>query len=133
VESDQKNYQDITELQLALLEVLWTRGEATVAEVQAELLEARGLAMTTVATLLSRLEKRGVVAHRTEGRQYVYRASVSREDVCESMVSALTDRLFRGDVTALMSHLLTASEISPGDLTEVRRMIERKTEDQNDQ
>ena len=127
VHSDQKNYRDLTELQLALLEVLWTRREATVSEVQAELLEARGLAMTTVATLLSRLEKRSVVAHRTEGRQYIYRASVSREDVCESMVSALTDRLFRGDVTALMSHLLTASEISPGDLTEVRRMIERKT------
>ncbi len=124
-------YQDLTVLQLALMDVLWDRGEATVAEVQEALLEERGLAMTTVATLLSRLEKRGVVTHRTEGRQYVYRPSVSRDDVCDSMLSALTDRLFHGDVTALMSHLLTASEISPGDLSIVRRMIERKTEDKN--
>ncbi|MCZ6916247.1 MAG: BlaI/MecI/CopY family transcriptional regulator [Gemmatimonadetes bacterium] len=131
--SDQKSYQDLTDLQLALMEVLWTRGEATVSQVQEGLLETRGLAMTTVATLLSRLEKRGVVTHRTEGRQYVYRPSVSREEVCESMVSALTNRLFRGDVTALLSHLLTASEISPGDLAEVRRMIERKTEDRHGQ
>ncbi len=133
MQSDLKSYQDLTELQLALMEVLWTRGEATVSEVQEDLLESRGLAMTTVATLLSRLEKRGVVTHRTEGRQYVYRASVSREEVCDSMVSALTNRLFRGDVTALLSHLLTASEISPGDLAEVRRMIERKTEDRHGQ
>ena len=129
--AEQHAYHDLTDLQLALMEILWDRAEATVAEVQESLMEDRGLAMTTVATLLSRLEKRGVVAHRTEGRQYVFRAVVSRDEVCDSMVSALTDRLFQGDVTALLSHLLTASEISPGDLAQVRKMIERKTEKQH--
>ena len=129
---NESTYQDLTDLQLALIEVLWEKGEATVAEVQEALLEDRGLAMTTVATLLSRLEKRGVVEHRTEGRQYVYRPLVSRDTVCDSMVSALTDRLFQGDVTALLSHLLTASAISTGDLARVRRMIERTTEMQHD-
>jgi predicted transcriptional regulator len=128
VTAEQHTDQDLTELQLALMEVLWERDEATVAEVQEALLEERGLAMTTVATLLSRLEKRRIVAHRSEGRQYVYRPLVSRDVVCDSMVSALTDRLFRGDVTALMSHLLTASAITPGDLARVRRMIEQSTE-----
>ncbi|MCH7490502.1 MAG: BlaI/MecI/CopY family transcriptional regulator [Gemmatimonadetes bacterium] len=110
------------------MEVLWEKGEATVAQVHEALLEGRGLAMTTVATLLSRLEKRGIVVHRSEGRQYVYEPLVSRDVVCDSMVSALTDRLFSGDVTALMSHLLTASAISPGDLARMRRMIEQSTE-----
>lgn len=126
--AEQHTYQDLTELQLALMEVLWEKGEATVAQVHEALLEGRGLAMTTVATLLSRLEKRGIVVHRSEGRQYVYEPLVSRDVVCDSMVSALTDRLFSGDVTALMSHLLTASAISPGDLARVRRMIEQSTE-----
>ena len=126
--AEQHAYQDLTELQLALMEVLWKKGEATVAEVHETLLEGRGLAMTTVATLLSRLEKRGIVVHHSEGRQYVYGPLVSRDVVCDSMVSALTDRLFSGDVTALMSHLLTASAISPGDLARVRRMIEQSTE-----
>ena len=129
--AEQHTYQDLTDLQMALMEVLWDRGEATVADVQASLLEERGLAMTTVATLLSRLEKRGVVAHRNEGRQYVFKPLVSRDVVCDSMVSALTDRLFQGDVTALLSHLLTESAISPGDLAQVRKMIERKTEKQH--
>ena len=128
MQTESHTYRDLTELQLAIIDVLWEKGEATVAEVQEALLEHRGLAMTTVATLLSRLEKRGVAGHRTDGRQYVYRSLVSRDDVRDSMVSALTDRLFRGEVTALMSHLLTASAISPGDLARVRKMIEQETE-----
>ena len=119
-------YRDLTDLQIDLLGVLWDRDEATVADVQDALMDTRALAMTTVATLLSRLEKRGVVTHRVDGRQYVYRAIVSREQVCDSMVSALTYRMFQGDVAALVNHLLTDAEISPGDLARVRRLISRK-------
>ncbi len=122
-------YRDLTHLQVDLLEVLWNRKEATVAEVQNALLGDRGLATSTVATLLSRLEKRGVVTHRADGRQYVYRAQVSREQVRDSMVSALTYRMFSGDVAELVSHLLTEAETSPGDLARVKRLIARKTEE----
>ncbi len=122
-------YRDLTDLQVDLLEVLWSREEATVAEVQEALLSDRGLATSTVATLLSRLEKRGVVTHRTDGRQYVYRAQVTRQEVRDSMVSALTYRMFSGDVAELVSHLLTEAETSPGDLARVKRLIARKTEE----
>ena len=123
------SYQELTELQLEILDVIWERGESTVAEVAEALLERRALAITTVATLLSRLQKRGVLTHRTEGRQYVYRPLVSRDEVRESMLSALTHRLFRGDVTALLSHLLTESQITSGDLERVKALIESKTRD----
>ena len=53
----------LTELQIAVMRVLWEKGEATVAEIWEALRPERGLAQTTVATLLCRLEKRGVVAH----------------------------------------------------------------------
>ena len=122
-------YRDLTHLQVDLLEVLWDREEATVAEVQEALLGNRGLATSTVATLLSRLEKRGVVAHRADGRQYVYRAQVTRQEVRDSMVSALTYRMFSGDVAELVSHLLTEAETSPGDLARVKQLIARKTEE----
>lgn len=109
---------------MAILRLLWARGEATVADIWEALHDERGWAQTTVATLLTRLERRGVVTHRVENRLYVYRALVTEEDVQHSMVSELTGRLFDGDVTALVSHLLTAQEMSPGDLARVRRMIE---------
>ncbi len=114
----------LTDLQADVMRVLWDRPEATVAEVHATLRENRGLATTTVATLLKRLEKRGLVAHRTEGRQFVYRAAVSEDEVRRSMVSELTERLFEGDATALVSHLLTERSIRSGDIERVKALIE---------
>lgn len=119
----------LTELQLALMRVLWERREATVVEVQEALEPERRLAQSTVATLLSRLEKKGVLSHRVEGRQFVYRAVVSEAEVRRSMVrelGVLTRRLFRGDVAALVSHLLTAQDVAPGDLSRVKALIEAR-------
>ena len=115
---------ELTELQIAIIRVLWERGEASVAEVCEALQPERGLAQTTIATLLSRLERRGVVARRAEQRSYVYRARVSETDVRESMVGGLTERMFAGDFTALVNHLLTSHEIAPGDLARLRAMID---------
>jgi BlaI family transcriptional regulator, penicillinase repressor len=113
----------LTDLQLALMRVLWDRGEATVADIAEALRPGRELAPTTIATLLSRLERRGVVKHTPQGRQYLYRPAVSEGEVRRSMVSGLTDLLFGGDVAALMSHLLDAGSVRPGDLEKVRALI----------
>jgi predicted transcriptional regulator len=75
--------------------------------------------------MLSRLERRGVVTRRAESRQYRYRAAVTEEEVQHSMVGELTERLFDGDITALMQHLLSGEDISPGDLAKIRDMIDR--------
>ena len=113
----------LTDLQISLMRVLWDRGRATVAEICDAVKPERGLALTTVATLLSRLEKRGIVGHETRARQFVYQALVTEAEVRRSMVQELTEQLFDGDVAALMSHLLTAREISPGDLDRINAML----------
>jgi BlaI family penicillinase repressor len=117
---------ELSELQLAVMRVLWQKQRAAVSEVHEALEPERGLALTTVATVLTRLEKAGFVAHRATGRHYVYRALVSEEAVRRSMVEVLTDRLFEGDVAALVSHLVSAREIEAGDLARVKRLIEEK-------
>ena len=114
----------LTALQLSILRELWSRKEATVSELWESLHEERGLAPTTLATILSRLERRGVVAHRSRARQFVYRALVTAEEVQHTMVGDLTASLFEGDVPALVSHLLTAQDVSPGDLARIRTMID---------
>ncbi len=116
---------DLSELQLSIMRVLWERREVTAAEVHDALRGERDLAPTTVSTVLSRLEKRGVVGHRTEGRQFIYRALVSEGEVRRSMVSDLGERLFAGDVSAFLSHLLTERDVTPGDLTRMRELIDR--------
>jgi BlaI family transcriptional regulator, penicillinase repressor len=116
---------DLTELQLAILRLLWDRREATIAELWEALYEERRLAQTTVATLVTRLQRRGIVSRRTRDRQFVYRAAISESDVQHSMVSELTERLFAGDAAALVSHLIAASDMSPGDLARMKQLLER--------
>ncbi len=116
--------QPLTELQIAVLRLLWERGEASVAEIWEALYADRKLAQTTVATIVSRLQRRGILTRRTRDRQFVYKTLLTEADVQHSMVSELTERLFAGDVTALVSHLLSARDMSPGDLARVRQMVE---------
>lgn len=116
--------QPLTDLQLALLNVLWERGEASTAEVCEALKPERDLAHTTVATLLSRLEKRGVVAHRRDGRHYVHRARLTRGQVRRSMVRELTEALFGGDPARLVSHLVADHDVDEEELERIRRMLD---------
>jgi len=115
----------LTELQLAILRIVWDKGEATVQDIWEALHPDRGLAQTTIATMLSRLERRGVVTRRAQARQYHYKAAVTESEVQHSMVGELTERLFDGDVTALVQHLLSGEDVSPGDIAKIRDMIER--------
>ncbi len=118
----------LTGLQLAVMRVLWARGEASVLDVQEALREDdRDLAQTTVATLLARLEKRGVAAYRLDGRQYVYRPLISEARVRESVLADVTHGLFGGDVTTLVSHLLSTNEVAEADLARVRALIDART------
>lgn len=109
------------------MKVLWERQEATVADVHAALPVETALAYTTVATMLRKMETRGLVKHRSEGRSFVYRAVVAADAVTRSMADHFVDRLFEGSLTDVVSHLLTTREVSRAELTQLERLIaERK-------
>ena len=111
------------DLQLAIMRVLWARGETTVADVHEALEPERGLALTTIATMLAKMEKKGVVDHRADGRKFIYRPLVSEDQVTRSMVADLTSQLFRGDVMALVNHLLSEHDIDRRELNQLRELI----------
>lgn len=114
------------DLQLAIMRILWSQGEASVADVHEALEPERGLALTTIATMLAKMEKKGVVDHRAEGRRFIYRPTVSEGQVRRSMVSDLTSQLFRGDVFALVNHLLSEHDIDARELDQLRSLIAAK-------
>jgi BlaI family penicillinase repressor len=120
---DMSSTVNLTDLQLAIVRILWAKGECTVLEVQEALAPERKLAQTTVATILTRLEKRKIVRHQSKGRLFVYKALVTESQVRRSMVSDLTALLFDGSPAALISHLLSEKEINASDLDEVKRLI----------
>ena len=114
----------LSALQLSLMRALWNAGQATVAEVVQALREERTLAHTTVSTLLTRLEKRGVVEARREGRQIVYRPLITESQVRQSMVSGLLANLFEGRASDLLSHLIKRDEIDAADLARIRKLLD---------
>ncbi|PYI83553.1 MAG: BlaI family transcriptional regulator [Verrucomicrobia bacterium] len=115
------------DLQLKIMKLLWERREATVAEVHQTVARERDLAYTTVATMLRKMEARNLVAHREEGRSFVYRAIVPSDDVTRGMADHLIERLFEGSMADMVSHLLTTHEVSREELSKLEKLIaERK-------
>ena len=115
------------DLQLRIMKILWLRSEATVTDVLADLTGPSDLAYTTVATMLRKMEARGLVTHRIEGRSFIYRARVKEEEVTRTIADHFVERLFEGSLTEVVSHLLSTREVSKDELETLERLIaERK-------
>jgi len=115
---------DLSDLQLAIIRVLWDKGEASAAEVQLAMKRSRPLAITTVSTLLARLEKKGIITHRNAGRTFVYRARVSELDMRRKAISGVIRNLFRGNPSEVVGQILSERDVSEEDLERMRRMIQ---------
>ena len=109
--------------QLAIMRVLWDLGEATVAVVQENLDVERPLAYSTVATVISRMEKKGLVTHRAEGRIYYYAPTVSEQGLGNSILGELVERVFGGSPAALVSHLLDSDQIDASELERIKQLV----------
>ena len=113
------------DLQLRIMRVLWKSGPATVAEVKRQLGGNR-LAYTTVATMLRKMEDRGLLRHCQKGRTFIYQPVVSAEEVTRSMTHDLVDRLFEGDLADAVAHLLETREVSRQELARLERLIQQR-------
>ena len=114
------------DLQLRIMKILWRLDRATVSDVHEALAPDR-LAYTTVATMLRKMEQRGLVRHEEQDRRYFYEPMVSENDVTRSMAGDLLDRLFDGSLATAVSHLLETRDVSREELAELEQLIrERK-------
>ena len=114
----------LTDHELRLMEVLWERGHATVADV-VEALEPPPLAYSTVLTTLRTLEQKGYIAHKEDGRAYVYRTLVARDEAAKSAMRHLLDRFFGNSPGALAVTLLDGTRLSDDDVASIQRMLAR--------
>ena len=113
----------LSELQLAILHVLWSKPGATVLDVHAALSRTRSLTPSTVATVLVRLESRGVVERSKRGRQFCYTARVSHERASSTMLDDIAQRVFGGDAAALVCRLIESEAIDDKELDRVSKLI----------
>jgi len=115
------------DLQLKIMKILWERAETAVGEVHQALSAEGRWAYTTIATMLRKMEARGLARHRLVERKFLYRPAVKEEEVTRRMSAYLMDRLFEGSLADTIAHLLTTRQISRAELDRLEKLIaERK-------
>ena len=99
--------KDLTERELEVMHVFWSRGLSTAAEIRDQLAaEGRDLAYTTVATLIRILAEKGCLEQTNDERPFQYRPVRSFEDVSRSLLGDLVQRVFHGSREQLLVRLL---------------------------
>jgi predicted transcriptional regulator len=112
--------------QLEIMKVVWRLGEATVRDVYEDLRIRRPVAYTTVMTTMKNMEARGHLRKRTEGRAFVYAASIPESRMLRRIVRDFIDRVFNGSTEPLLAHLVEERRLSEKDLEEIGKMIREK-------
>jgi len=123
-----KRSDTLTEGEQRLMEVLWARGRATVAEVLDALPERDRPAFNTVQTMLRIMEKKGYLRHEERGRAFIYHAKVERDDAARAAVQSVVKRFFHNSAGLLAVRLLENEELSAQELTQMRQLIDEATE-----
>lgn len=122
------DYGDLTDLQLTILSVLWSDGEATIGAIYDRLQESSPATRKTIAMILSRLEARKLVAHRMDGREGLYRARVAKQSVLRSRMARLLGAVFVGEPKLAGARALDPADVRAGDvdtLVSMMRQLER--------
>jgi len=122
-----KEFDNLGELQLKIVRVLYGIKEGTVYDVLESLPNKDRPKYTTVLTVLRSLEKRGLLSHTmTEDRRYLYRPIISANRLEQGIIHSVLKKVFRGNVRDLVCTLLDAKKLSADELEEINRLIEEK-------
>ena len=116
--------QDLTPLELELMQVIWERGNATAAEICDGLKNTRPLADTTIHTMLANMRKKGYIEPiPTVERALRFAPRISRDEIAGNSLKRLILDFFGGSPQRLMAHLLSQEKVDKRELAEIRQMI----------
>lgn len=113
----------LSELQLMVMKVIWQHGKLSVSEAHKLLNDQKTMALTTVATLLKRMQEKQILNFEKVGRQLFYTAAISESEVKTSMLASILNNLFDGNPSELVSHLVSRDEVAQSDLDKIQAML----------
>jgi BlaI family penicillinase repressor len=119
-----KPQQQLTRLELQIMQVLWDIGPATVQVVQ-ENLAGESLAYTTVQTMLNVLQRKSRVKRRLCGKAYEYRPLLTREKAVREAIGDMVDRLFGGSAEALLMSLVKTRQLDSKKLADLKKALDQ--------
>lgn len=122
----------LTDAELRIMEVLWKKGSATVAEV-ADALEGKdGSAYTTILTMMGILRDKGYLNCRKDGRAHIYTPKVDRDAAAQNAVRQLLTKFFAGSPSELVLSFLREEQISPEELDALKTKIREMGDEDNE-
>ena len=113
----------ISEGEYAVMEVLWHEAPLTAAEVASRVPAEREWSLATVKTMLSRLLAKNLLSHEEDGRRYLYKPAIRREDYVAEESGRLIDRMFGGSVSPLVAQLAARDRLTPQDISEIEALL----------
>jgi BlaI family transcriptional regulator, penicillinase repressor len=118
-----KKSRTLTDAEHRIMEVIWNKGSATVAEVAEALAGKDGTAYTTILTIMRILRAKGYLSCEKEGRAHIYTAKVNRDTAARKAVRQLLAKFFEGSPGELVLTFLRDDEISAEELDELKKKI----------
>lgn len=112
-----------SDLELQVLGVLWEQGPLSVRDLLPLLPDGKERAYTTVLTVLQGMERKKLVNHRREGLTHIYRPLVTHEEVVQPVLKTMLKHLFSGNPAKVVQALMNATDVSPEDLKQIRKVI----------
>lgn len=113
-----------TERELDILKILWDRAEATVREVYTEMSRSVPIVQNTVQAFLRTMEEKQLVEHRVEGRTFVYRPLVKREQTNRNLATNLLERVFDGAIDQMVQSVISAQQPSEEEIARLESMLQ---------
>jgi predicted transcriptional regulator len=121
--------RDVTEYELALLQVLWDCGPATIRQLTEAVYPGGGTVQyATVQKLLERLERKGCVRRDRGGAAHVFTAAIGREELLGRRLQDMAEKLCGGSLTPLLTHLVRARKLTDRERRELRELIDEMDE-----
>jgi len=127
-----KKSNTLTEAELRLMKLLWTRGESAVSDLVAAMPEHEALAYNSILTTVRILEQKGYVEHRQGGRAFLYRPSVQEHEASRSEIRHLLTRFFGNSRERLLLSMLDDEALSADEIRRLRQVIAQATPDKSE-
>ena len=117
--------QDVTDAELALLQVLWDSGPATIRHLTDVLYPGGGTAQyATVQKLLERLESKGCIRRERTPPAHIFTAAIERDDLIGRRLRDMAEKLCGGSLTPLLTHLVRTRRLTTRERQELRDLID---------
>jgi len=121
----------LTDLELAIMEIVWQKGQATVRDVYEAIQPIRPLAYNTILTVLTKLKEKGIVSSQPQGKAYLYTPLVSETEAAKRSITKVMEQFFAGSARSLVAHLIETRSVKPDELEQLKQLVDEALEEKS--